>query len=136
MDKSELILKEIRDLKNFVCDKFEQIDKRFEQIDKRFEQIDKKFEQIEKRFESIETKITIMDTKNIEEHAKLFNMMNTINETFIKFEYDVNNKVSILFDAYKDWSNHKSIYSNEFNNLMDIVSNHSYRISNLEKMVN
>ena len=53
VDNSEMILKEIKQLRIDMNKKFEQVDKRFEQIDKRFEQVDKKFEQVDKRFEQV-----------------------------------------------------------------------------------
>jgi tetrahydromethanopterin S-methyltransferase subunit G len=74
-----LILKEIKNLREDMNNKFEQVDKRldimqhnmdkrfdmmqhnmdkrFEQVDKRFEQVDKRFEQVDKRFEQVDKHI-------------------------------------------------------------------------------
>jgi sensor domain CHASE-containing protein len=51
---TELILEQIRQLREDMDKRFEQVDKRFEQVDKRFEQVDKRFEQVEKRIEFLQ----------------------------------------------------------------------------------
>jgi hypothetical protein len=51
------ILREIKNLRDDMNKRFEQVDKRFEQVDKRFEsmqsQMDKRFEQVDKRFDQL-----------------------------------------------------------------------------------
>ena len=112
--------------------KFEQIDKKFEQIDKRFEQIDKKFEQIDKRFDAIDTRITILVANNLEEHNKIYSLLNSLNNSFLKFEAEINDKIKILFDGYSDLQDHKNIVNHQITSLNSKVSNHSFRISKLE----
>ena len=146
MDKLDLILQEIRILKSKFDEKFEQIDKKFEQIDKRFEQIDKRFEQIDKRFEqidkrfeqidkrfdAIDTRITILVANNLEEHNKIYSLLNSLNNSFLKFEAEINDKIKILFDGYSDLQDHKNIVNHEITNLNSKVSNLSFRVSKLE----
>ncbi|MDF1875192.1 hypothetical protein JHD48_05555 [Sulfurimonas sp. SAG-AH-194-I05] len=60
LDNSEMILKEIKQLRVDMNKRFEQVDKRFEQIDKRFEQVDKRFEQVDRRFEHVEKRFDFM----------------------------------------------------------------------------
>ena len=55
--------KEFKNFKNYVYEKFEQIDERFEQIDQRFEQIDRRFEQIDERFKQIDEKFERIDER-------------------------------------------------------------------------
>ena len=153
MDKLDLILQEIRILKSKFDEKFEQIDKKFEQIDrkfeqidrkfeqidrkfeqidKRFEQIDKRFEQIDKRFDAIDTRITILVANNLEEHNKIYSLLNSLNNSFLKFEAEINDKIKILFDGYSDLQDHKNIVNHQITSLNSKVSNHSFRISKLE----
>lgn len=54
---TDLILNEIKLLREDMNKRFEQVDKRFEQIDRRFEQVDKRFEQVDKRFEQVDKQI-------------------------------------------------------------------------------
>ena len=112
--------------------KFEQIDKRFEQIDKRFEQIDKRFEQIDKRFDAIDTRITILVANNLEEHNKIYSLLNSLNNSFLKFEAEINDKIKILFDGYSDLQDHKNIVNHQITSLNNKVSNLSFRVSKLE----
>ena len=160
MDKLDLILQEIRILKSKFDEKFEQIDKkfeqidrkfeqidrkfeqidkrfeqidkRFEQIDKRFEQIDKRFEQIDKRFDAIDTRITILVANNLEEHNKIYSLLNSLNNSFLKFEAEINDKIKILFDGYSDLQDHKNIVNHQMTSLNSKVSNLSFRVSKLE----
>ena len=112
--------------------RFEQIDKRFEQIDKRFEQIDKRFEQIDKRFDAIDTRITILVANNLEEHNKIYSLLNSLNNSFLKFEAEINDKIKILFDGYSDLQDHKNIVNHQMTSLNSKVSNLSFRVSKLE----
>ena len=112
--------------------KFEQIDKRLEQIDKRFEQIDKRFEQIDKRFDAIDTRITILVANNLEEHNKIYSLLNSLNNSFLKFEAEINDKIKILFDGYSDLQDHKNIVNHQMTSLNSKVSNLSFRVSKLE----
>ena len=59
-DTSEMILREIKELRIGMNKRFEQVDKRFEQVDKRFEQVDKRFEQVNKQFEQVDKRLDFM----------------------------------------------------------------------------
>ena len=81
----------------------------------------------------IDRRITRVDMDNKEEHIKIRNLLNSINSAFLRFEAENSDKVSILFDAYKDYTEHKDVYSHEFVRLNDLVAKNSFRISNLEQ---
>jgi len=57
---TQLILKEIQNLRDDMNKRFEQVDKRFEQIDRRFEQVDKRFEQVDKRLDFMQNILYIL----------------------------------------------------------------------------
>jgi len=59
-DDTQLILKEIQNLRDDMNKRFEQVDKRFEQVDKRFEQVDKRFEQVDKRLDFMQNILYIL----------------------------------------------------------------------------
>ena len=147
MDKSDLILQELRALNNKFDEKFEGVDKKFASIDEKFASIDEKFAQIDKKFDQIDEKfasidenlaridrrITRVDMDNKEEHIKIRKLLNSINSAFLRFEAEHSDKISILFDAYKDYTEHKDVYAHEFVRLNDLVAKNSFRISNLEQ---
>lgn len=56
----EMILDQIRILREDMNKRFEQVDKRFEQVDKRFEQVDKRFEQVDRRFEQVDKRLEFL----------------------------------------------------------------------------
>lgn len=58
----EIILDQIRILREDMNKRFEQVDKRFEQIDRRFEQVDKRFEQVDKRFEQVDKRFEFLQS--------------------------------------------------------------------------
>lgn len=53
-EKLELILGEIKELREHIDKKFAQVDKRFEQVDKRFEQVEQRIEKVEQKIENVE----------------------------------------------------------------------------------
>ena len=57
---TQLILKEIQNLRDDMNKRFKQVDKRFEQIDRRFEQVDKRFEQVDKRLDFMQNILYIL----------------------------------------------------------------------------
>ena len=57
---TQLILKEIQNLRDDMNKRFEQVDKRFEQVDKRFEQVNKQFEQVDKRLDFMQNILYIL----------------------------------------------------------------------------
>ena len=131
--KFDLILVELKKIFNQIENKFEQVDNKFEQIDKRFEQIDKRFEQIDKRFDGIDARITKFEEENKAEHKVMFDMLNTLNSAFLRFESEQNSKMKDLIEADKDRRDHQNIYAHEFTRLNDLVAKNSFRISNLEQ---
>ena len=52
-----VVLKELRELRTEMNQRFEEVDQRFEQVDQRFEQVDQRFEQIDQRFEEVDARI-------------------------------------------------------------------------------
>jgi len=60
---TQLILKEIQNLRDDMNKRFEQVDKRFEQVDKRFKQVDKRFEQVDKRFKQVDKRFEQVDKR-------------------------------------------------------------------------
>ena len=56
----EIILDQIRILREDMNKRFEQVDKRFEQVDRRFEQVDKRFEQVDKHFEQVDRRLEFL----------------------------------------------------------------------------
>lgn len=148
--KFDLILAELKNICNEIDYRFEKVDARFEQIDKRFEQIDIKFEQIDKRFEQIDARFDKLENRfdNLEkrfdkleeenkaEHKTMFNMINSLNSAFLRFESEQSNKIDYLLEADKDRKDHQKIYAHEFTKLNDLVAKNSFHISNLEKHFN
>lgn len=138
--KFDLILVELKKIFNQIENKFEQVDNKFEQIDNRFDQIDKRFEQIDnrfdqmdKRFDGIDARITKLEEENKAEHKVMFDMLNTLNSAFLRFEAEQTSKMKDLIEADKDRRDHQNIYAHEFTRLNDLVAKNSFRISNLEQ---
>ena len=78
MDKSDLILQELRALNSKFNEKFEGVDKKFVGIDEWFDLIDNSFAIIDEKFD----KITRVDMDNKDEHIKIRNLLNSINSAF------------------------------------------------------
>lgn len=57
---TDMILHEIKTLREDMNKRFEQVDKRFEQVDKRFEQIDKRVEQVDKRLDLLQSIVYLL----------------------------------------------------------------------------
>ena len=114
-------------------DRLNKIEGRLNEHDKRFNTIEAKLDEYNKRFDSIELKITIFEANNREEHEKIFKHLDSLNSSFIKFESEGSDKFKILFDAHKDFLEHKDIFTHELSSLDKFVKQNSYRISKLEK---
>lgn len=127
--KVDLILKELRNICHQIDDKFEKVDSKFEQIDKKFEQIDARFDNLENRFYKFEE-------ENKAEHKTMFNMLNSLNSVFLRFEAEQSTKIDYLLEADKNRRDHQKIYAHEFTKLNDLIAKNSYRISNLEQHFN
>lgn len=125
MDSDTKITLMLEELKS-IC---KNIDDRFEKIDERFEKIDNRFDNLEKRFDKFEE-------KNEAEHKSMFNMLNTLNSAFIRFEAEQTEKINYLLEADKERKEHQVIYAYEFTRLNDLVAKNSFRISNLEQHFN
>mgnify|MGYP001031392008 CR=1 FL=1 len=130
----------IEDRLNKIENRLNEHDKRFNDIEskldehnKRFNTIEAKLDEYNKRFDSIELKITIFEANNREEHEKIFKHLDSLNSSFIKFESEGSDKFKILFDAHKDFLEHKDIFTHELSSLDKFVKQNSYRISKLEK---
>ena len=128
-EKFNLLLVEMKNICTKIDDKFEKVDERFKQIDKKFEQIDERFDNLEKRFDKFEE-------KNEAEHRTMFNMLNTLTSSFLRFEAEQTEKINYLLEADKERKEHQVIYAHEFTRLNNLVAQNSFRISNLEKHFN
>ncbi len=113
--------------------RFNTIEAKLDEHNKRFNTIEAKLDEYNKRFDSIELKITIFEANNREEHEKIFKHLDSLNSSFIKFESEGSDKFKILFDAHKDFLEHKDIFTHELSSLDKFVKQNSYRISKLEK---
>lgn len=121
MDKTDLILQEIKNLGNQIT----QIDTDNKKEHKKiFENLDR-----------IDNRITRSNADNEEEHEKIRTLLDSINSTFLKFEAETSDKVRILFDANTNCQNHQNIYAHEFSKLNNLVTKHSFQISNLESQL-
>ena len=150
-NKLDLILKDLQKLNEKLDSKFEQIDKRFEQIEDRLNKIEDRINKIENRLGTLENRvnnlearinameirldnrITIVDSNRKEDSEKIFEAINSLNNSFLKFEAEMTDKIKILFDEDTDRKNHQIIYAQEFTTLNNLVAKNSFRISNLEK---
>ena len=127
--KFTLMLEELKSICKNIDDIFEKIDERFEKIDNRFDNLENRFDNLEKRFDKFEE-------KNEAEHKSMFNMLNTLNSAFIRFEAEQTEKINYLLEADKERKEHQVIYAYEFTLLNDLVAKNSLRISNLEQHSN
>lgn len=127
--KITLMLEELKSICKNIDDRFEKIDERFEKIDNRFDNLENRFDNLEKRFDKFEE-------KNEAEHKSMFNMLNTLNSAFIRFEAEQTEKINYLLEADKERKEHQVIYAYEFTRLNDLVAKNSFRISNLEQHFN
>lgn len=127
--KITLMLEELKSICKNIDDRFEKIDERFEKIDNRFDNLENRFDNLKKRFDKFEE-------KNEAEHKSMFNMLNTLNSAFIRFEAEQTEKINYLLEADKERKEHQVIYAYEFTRLNDLVAKNSFRISNLEQHFN
>ena len=143
MDKSDLILKELKEIKNHVItlgQKVDVIDKRVDTLEKKFDTLEKKVNSLEKRIDNNDSKIESLTQSfrlfyadNNAAHEEIKEKMETLNNAFIRFEAETLDKVNVLFDGHQDFINHKSIFANELNRLDKITKMNSYEISLLKK---
>lgn len=118
-NKFDLILLELKN----ICNK---IEKNSEEVEERFDNLENRFDNLEKRFDKFEE-------KNEAEHKKIFNMLDTLNSAFLRFEAEQTEKINYLLEADKERKEHQVIYAHEFTRLNDLVAKNSFRISNLEQ---
>jgi len=85
---------------DLVDHRFEQVDKRFEQVDQRFAQVDQRFAQVDKRFEQVDQRFEKVDQR----FEKLANRM-TNNESKQNTDHE------ILLDLQKHKGKLKITYS-------------------------
>ena len=121
-NKFDLILLELKN----ICNK---IEKNSEEVEERFDNLENRFDNLEKRFDKFEE-------KNEAEHKKIFNMLDTLNSAFLRFESEQTEKINYLLETDKERKEHQVIYAHEFTRLNDLVAKNSFRISNLEKHFN
>lgn len=118
-NKFDLILLELKN----ICNK---IEKNSEEVEERFDNLENRFDNLEKRFDKFEE-------KNEAEHKKIFNMLDTLNSAFLRFESEQTEKINYLLETDKERKEHQVIYAHEFTRLNDLVAKNSFRISNLEQ---
>lgn len=80
-NKFDLILLELKN----ICNK---IEKNSEEVEERFDNLENRFDNLEKRFDKFEE-------KNEAEHKKIFNMLDTLNSAFLRFESEQTEKINI-----------------------------------------
>ena len=131
-----LILDSLSEIKSSISDlktKVSELDSKVSQLDTKVSQLDTKVSQLDTKVSQLDTKVTRLDADNKEEHAKIFDAINSLNRSFLKSEVETSDKIRILFDADVDRKDHQTIYNQQISNLNNLVSNNVYRISNLEK---
>lgn len=125
-NKLNLVLVELKK----ICDK---IEKNSEQVEERFDNLENRFDNLESRFDNLEKRFDKFEEKNEAEHKSMFNMLNTLNSAFLRFESEQTKKINYLLEADKERKEHQVIYAHEFTRLNDLVAKNSFRISNLEQ---
>ena len=55
-----------------------------------------------------------------------------LNQNFVKFDYEINKKIDILFDAYSINTENNILHQDSINSINSKILNHDIRISNLE----
>ena len=127
-NKLNLVLVELKK----ICDK---IEKNSEQVEERFNNLENRFDNLENRFDNLEKRFDKFEEKNEAEHKSMFNMLNTLNSAFLRFESEQNKKINYLLEADKERKEHQVIYAHEFTRLNDLVAKNTFRISNLEQQL-
>lgn len=87
---------DIKQLTEYLEDKFDGIDKRFEKIDECFEKVDEKFVNIDKRFDGIDKKFIRIDERFDGIDKRFDNFGKEVGERF----NEVDNKFDRLFDVF------------------------------------
>lgn len=109
-NKLDLILKDLQKLNVKLDAKFEQIEKRLEKIEDRLDVLENRVNNLESRINSMEkridNRITIVDSNHKEDVKKILDAINSLNNSFLKFEAEMTDKIRILFDADTDRKNH------------------------------
>ena len=70
---------EMRDMRKYDSERFNEIDKRFDGIDKRFDGIDTRFDEMDKRFDKIEGEIYIGFGRQNDVISKVVEIQKTVN---------------------------------------------------------
>ncbi|MGI0482051.1 hypothetical protein ACN4EE_14855 [Geminocystis sp. CENA526] len=86
----------LKELKDLINSKFEQVDRQFQQINSKFEQIDRQFEQINSKFEQINSKFE----KVFEEFTDVKVEIATIKEGQKNIEKRLDNLDKIAFRVF------------------------------------
>ena len=160
----DAVLKKLDSLENKLVlfekstqEKFDSMEERFDLMEKttneRFNSMEEKFDLMEKttteKFNSMEEKYDLMDKstkdrfcsleqalKNIEIELKdTQEVVISLNQRFIKFDYEINKKIDTLFDACFVNTEKDTMHEENINSLNSKVLNHDIRISNLENKV-
>ena len=98
--------------------------------------LDAHIEQNKKEHERIELRIDKLIQENKEEHEKIFEELHAIRNILTKIETEHEDKLNILFDAYKDNYDHQKIFAGEMRRLSKYIDKYGYDISKLKKVCN
>ena len=108
------------------------VESRLETVENRLETVENRLDAVESRLDAMDTRITSLKADNLEDHNKIYKLLNSLNASFLRFEAEFNDKIRILFDGYADLQNHKIITSHEITVINDKIANLSFRVSKLE----
>lgn len=98
--------------------------------------LDAHIEQNKQEHERIESRIDKLIQENKEEHEKIFEELHAIRNILTKIETEHEDKLNILFDAYKDNYDHQKIFAGEMRRLSKCIDKYGYDISKLKKVCN
>ena len=135
-NNNTLILDSLSEIKSSISElstKVSELDSKVSQLDSKVSQLDSKVSELDTKVSQLDSKVTKLDADNKEEHSKIFDMLNSLNRSFLKFEAEKTDQIRILFDADVDRRDHQTIYAQQLTNLNNLVYSNVYRISNLEK---
>ena len=77
-DEVALIVKELRELRTEMVQRFERVDQRFERVDRRFERVDQRFDGVDQRFDGVDQRFEQVD----EQFKSVHEQFKGVNERF------------------------------------------------------
>ena len=156
-EKLDLLIQKIDEHFKQIDERLDRIEKRLDKVEARLDRVEERLDKVEARLDSLEARfdnlearfdkfeeqnkiehkeihdrITRLEAKNLEQHEKMMNMLNSLNSTIIRLETDFSDKIAALFDSRADFLDHKKTYGHELENIKKIVKNNTFRITSLE----